>query len=135
MKLVLFLCTGNYYRSRYAEEMFNFLAPARCSGWKAISRGIAVDLGSSNVGPIARSAVTALHQRGVSFDPLNARMPLQAEVADLEAADYIVALKQAEHLALMHQRFASWISSSDADCIEYWHIHDIDQMTPQQALP
>ena len=27
MKVVLFLCTGNYYRSRYAEEMFNLIAP------------------------------------------------------------------------------------------------------------
>jgi protein-tyrosine phosphatase len=23
VKVVLFLCTGNYYRSRFAEEMFN----------------------------------------------------------------------------------------------------------------
>jgi protein-tyrosine phosphatase len=23
---ILFLCTGNYYRSRYAEELFNFRA-------------------------------------------------------------------------------------------------------------
>jgi protein-tyrosine phosphatase len=25
-KQVLFLCTGNYYRSRYAEELFNHLS-------------------------------------------------------------------------------------------------------------
>ncbi|MGM4967020.1 hypothetical protein AB7714_26215 [Tardiphaga sp. 1201_B9_N1_1] len=25
-RTVLFLCTGNYYRSRYAEELFNHLA-------------------------------------------------------------------------------------------------------------
>jgi protein-tyrosine phosphatase len=135
VKLVLFLCTGNYYRSRYAEEMFNFLAPARCSEWGAVSRGVAVDLGSSNVGPIARSAVKALLEHGVSFDPLNARMPLQVRIADLEAADHIVALKYAEHLPLMQERFASWVSSSLPSRIEYWHVHDIDQMAPEQALP
>jgi protein-tyrosine phosphatase len=38
-KLVLFLCTGNYYRSRYAEELFNHLARAEGIGWRAFSRG------------------------------------------------------------------------------------------------
>ena len=55
MKVVLFLCTGNYYRSRYAEEMFNLIAPAECPGWTAVSRGIAVDLGANNVAPNHRS--------------------------------------------------------------------------------
>src|SRR5271165_5168046 len=50
MQVVLFLCTGNYYRSRFAEEMFNFLAPVKCPGWTAVSRGIAVDLGISKLG-------------------------------------------------------------------------------------
>jgi len=27
MKTALFLCSGNYYRSRYAEFYFNWLAP------------------------------------------------------------------------------------------------------------
>jgi protein-tyrosine-phosphatase len=34
---VLFLCTGNYYRSRYAEELFNHLARAEGLGWRAFS--------------------------------------------------------------------------------------------------
>ena len=97
MKIVLFLCTGNYYRSRFAEEMFNFAAPAECTGWRATSRGIAVDLGSKNVGPIAVSAAQALQERGVTFDRRLARMPLQVEISDLEAADHIVA---AHHVAL-----------------------------------
>ena len=57
MKVVLFLCTGNYYRSRFAEELFDYLAPANCAGWVAASRGIAVDLGNNNVGPIAAQTV------------------------------------------------------------------------------
>jgi protein-tyrosine phosphatase len=134
MKVVLFLCTGNYYRSRFAEEMFNFLAPVECPGWTAVSRGIAVDLGINNVGPIARSTALALEKRGITCNPRLARMPLQAEIADLESADHIVALKEAEHFPLMRERFPSWLRTSPAR-IEYWHIHDVDQMPPEQGLP
>lgn len=134
MKIVLFLCTGNYYRSRFAEEMFNFAAPAECTGWRATSRGIAVDLGSKNVGPIAVSAAQALQERGVTFDRRLARMPLQVEISDLEAADHIVALKHAEHFPLLQGRFPSWLATPEASRVEYWHVHDVDLMASEQAL-
>ena len=112
MKTVLFLCTGNYYRSRFAEELFNFLAPETCPGWTAASRGVAVDLGGGNVGPIARATEQALCGLGLAFDRQTARFPLQVAVEDLDAADHIVALKQAEHLPLMQARFAAWVAAS-----------------------
>ncbi len=135
MKVLLFLCTGNYYRSRYAEEMFNLLAPVECPGWTAVSRGIAVDLGTNNVGPIAGATVKALQKRGANFNLQHARMPLLLEIADLEFADHIVALKYAEHFPLMKDRFFSWLSRTDLSRMEYWNVHDIDEMTPEQALP
>lgn len=135
MKVVLFLCTGNYYRSRYAEEMFNLIAPAECPGWTAVSRGIAVDLGANNVGPIAGATVKALQKRGVNLNLQHARMPLQLEIPDLEFADHIVALKYAEHFPLMKDRFSSWLSRTDLSRMEYWNVHDVDEMTPEQALP
>ena len=135
MNVILFLCTGNYYRSRFAEEIFNVLAPVECPGWTAISRGIAVDLGINNIGPIARPTVEALQTRGVIFSPALARMPLQLEIADLESADHIIALKEAEHFPLMLERFPSWPGASDPSRMEYWRIDDVDQMPPEQALP
>lgn len=135
MKSLLFLCTGNYYRSRFAEELFNFLAPTECPGWVATSRGIAVDLGGKNVGPIAHSTVEALHQRGVQFNLSEAKTPRQLVVSDLEAADHIVAVKYAEHSPLLRERFSSWLALSDPSRIEFWHVHDIDVMAPQEALP
>ena len=39
MKRVLFLCTGNYYRSRFAELLFNSIAQGRELGWQADSCG------------------------------------------------------------------------------------------------
>ncbi len=135
MKVVLFLCTGNYYRSRFAEELFNFLAPRKCPGWIAASRGIAVDLGSNNIGPIAAQTVTALQRRGVHLDRQFVRMPIQLKLADLNDADHIVGLKYAEHFPLMKNRFHSWLTINDIDRMEYWDVHDIDLMTPELALP
>ena len=36
-KTVLFLCTGNYYRSRFAEILFNSVAGRMGLPWKASS--------------------------------------------------------------------------------------------------
>src|SRR6185312_8984112 len=53
---VLFLCTGNYYRSRYAEELFNHFAKIEGLDWRAFSRG-ATERGSpGNMGPMSRFA-------------------------------------------------------------------------------
>jgi protein-tyrosine phosphatase len=135
MRTVLFLCTGNYYRSRFAEELFNFLAPKECPRWVADSRGIAVDLGHANVGPIAIATVKALQERGVNFEPSEARAPMQLEISDLEAASHVVALKYAEHFPLMGRRFPAHSATRAASRIEYWRVDDVDAMTPDEALP
>ena len=44
-KTVLFLCTGNYYRSRYAEALFNSVAGKMSLPWRASSRGLALERG------------------------------------------------------------------------------------------
>src|SRR5689334_1886389 len=90
-KNILFLCTGNYYRSRFAEILFNALASKRGLPWKASSRGLALERGASNIGPMAVSAIRALKARGVhaalDFD----RFPVQVTLDDFEAAHCVVA--------------------------------------------
>ena len=55
MKRVLFLCTGNYYRSRFAEILFNHLAPQHNLDWHAESSGLHVQSdGIINSGPLSR---------------------------------------------------------------------------------
>ena len=49
--IVLFLCTGNYYRSRFAEVLFNHVAGERGLGWRAESRGLDLAGGVNNMGP------------------------------------------------------------------------------------
>jgi hypothetical protein len=39
-KQVLFVCTGNHYRSRFAEALFNQKARQAQLDWRALSRGL-----------------------------------------------------------------------------------------------
>ena len=57
VRSVLFLCTGNYYRSRFAEIVFNSVAERMGLPWRASSRGLALGRGVNNVGPMAVAAV------------------------------------------------------------------------------
>ena len=127
MKTVLFLCTGNYYRSRLAEFYFNHLAAERKVPWRAVSRGLRIT--GSNPGPL--SAHTRAWLAANNIDPAEPhRMPIPVLEADFWSADQIVAVKEAEHRSLMQERFSHW-----ADRVEYWHVHDLDAATPDAAIP
>src|SRR5216683_7550393 len=96
-KSVLFLCTGSYYRSRFAEILFNSVAERMGLPWRASSRGLALERGINNVGPMESLAVKALEALAISAVEETARFPVQATADDLERADRVVALKEAEH--------------------------------------
>ena len=117
MKTILFLCTGNYYRSRFAEELFNHHAERAGLDWVAQSRGLALERGAHNVGPISPFALHAL-------------FPRQCTVDDLSGADFLVAVKEAEHRPLMRERFGEWEHRAD-----YWNVHDVEDVAPAEALP
>jgi predicted translation initiation factor SUI1 len=122
-KIVLFLCTGNYYRSRLAEILFNSIAGKMGLPWKASSRGLALERGVHNVGPMAMAAVKALEARDLHAVAESSRCPMQVTVEDFETAHWIVALKEAEHLALLQERFPAW-----AEKVEYWQIDDAPEV-------
>src|SRR4051794_28595857 len=118
-KTVLFLCTGNYYRSRFAEVLFNSVAGKMGLPWRASSRGLALERGVTNVGPMAASAVQALEALGGRATEAMTRMPAPLTNDDLESSALIVALKHAEHLPLLQERFPAWAAR-----VEFWHIDD-----------
>src|SRR6478672_440896 len=103
-KTILFLCTGNYYRSRFAEILFNSVAGKMGLSWQASSRGLALERGVNNVGPMALAAIKALEALGVRASDAVTRLPAQVITDDLEAADRVVALQQDEHLPLLQER-------------------------------
>ncbi len=125
---LLFLCTANYYRSRYCELLFNHYAEQHGLNWRADSRGILASL-HNNPGPIYSVVVNRLEKMGVNPEKKH-RYPLQLTEKDLEQAQVTIALKEAEHHLMMKRLFPKW-----ADQISYWHIHDIDVESPEAALP
>jgi protein-tyrosine phosphatase len=129
LKTILFLCTGNYYRSRFAEAYFNALARRTGLPWRAESRGLALEFGVHNVGPISAHTLARLGALGIPAGD-GPRPPAQVAAADLGAADLVVAVKEAEHRPLMRERFPDWEHR-----VEYWHVHDLDCATPADALP
>ena len=125
---LLFLCTGNFYRSRFAEILFNVQAARSALPWQALSRGLATELISRDYGPISLSAVNGLEQRGISLDH-NVRYPIQLEEADLLQADRVIALYEAEHRPYLERRFPGWENR-----IEYWIVPDRDEASVDEAL-
>lgn len=115
---LLFLCTGNYYRSRFAELLFNAMAANQALPWQAFSRGLALDKGVNNIGAMSPFALDALRVLEITSVETE-RFPLQVEERDLQAADHIIALQEAEHKLYLQERYPTWSSK-----VEYWHIHD-----------
>lgn len=116
---VLFLCTGNYYRSRFAEVLFNSVATKMGLPWRASSRGLAIERGMNNVGPMAVSAIEALAAFGICPSDDCVRAPAQVTEEELTMADRIIALKRDEHLPMLEERFPAWAAQ-----VEFWHVDD-----------
>ncbi len=128
MKTVLFLCTGNYYRSRFAEELFNALAQRAGLAWRADSAGLLVDHSNDNLGPMSSNALRALALRHIVVAP-PLRYPRQVRARDLAGADRVIALNESEHRLMLEAQFPGW-----AELAEYWHIADLAEAPPGVSL-
>src|SRR5262249_7494475 len=107
MPRILFLCTGNYYRSRFAEELCNAIVREQRLGWVADSAGLAPECHTRNVGPISVHALAALEMRGVVVAEPH-RSPKDVTLEQLTSATRVIALCEREHRVLVRERFAEW---------------------------
>jgi protein-tyrosine phosphatase len=126
MPEVLFLCTGNYYRSRYAEALFNHEAGLRGLDWRAFSRGLAIHLAPP--GGLSPHTTLRLLERRIARDGTSAD-PVQVAEADFTRAARIIALKETEHRPMIARLHPAWV-----DRVGYWEISDLDGATPEDAL-
>jgi protein-tyrosine phosphatase len=127
-KNILFLCTGNYYRSRFAELLFNHLAQQHDLKWQATSRGLALELGVNNVGSISQHTLAGLAARAIALE-VQTRYPLALNESDLEDAHHIVAVNRDEHLPILERKFPLCVKQ-----VEFWHVRDLDFAMPEEAL-
>lgn len=126
---VLFLCSGNYYRSRFAELFFNHLAQVEDLTHRADSAGLWPDCHTHNPGAISPHTIAALSERGVPL-PAVLRAPRDVHASDIERAVITVALKEAEHRPIVSQRFPALLER-----VEFWHVDDVGDAPPSVALP
>lgn len=123
---ILFICTGNFYRSRFAEATFNHYAGKASLPWRAFSRGLETDWAEGN---ISSHITHILKRRGIALHH-TAETTIQLSEKDLRSARRIIALKESEHRPMMRIKFPEW-----TDRVEYWDTDDLDLIPPSQALP
>ncbi len=125
---VLFLCTGNYYRSRVAEEVFNHLCRHEALDASAFSRGLGgLWANPRNAGPISSNAVEFLVSRGIGIRS-RTRMPLPCTPRDVVRASLIIGLDDREHRGMFFSRFPAVHRP-----IEFWRIGDVGGMDVGEA--
>jgi predicted translation initiation factor SUI1 len=116
-KVVLFLGTGSYHGSRFAETVFNQVAGKMGLPWKASSRGLALEGGTSPDSATAASAVQALQALGVRDTKDFTQLPGSLVAEDLDGAAWVVALNEEKDRPLLGERFPA-----HAEKAEYWQI-------------
>jgi len=129
MNKILFVCTGNYYRSRFAEEYFNHLAKHNELHWKAYSKGLSQNMPSlNNPGPISVHTLEALKSRGVEGEEIH-RYPRPITKADFPTHDRIIAMSEIEHKPMIEERFLA-----HGKFVEYFEVGDLPVEKPESAI-
>lgn len=129
MQTILFLCTGNYYRSRFAEEYFNHLVAIKNLNWKAFSKGLSQNMPSlNNPGTISVHALEALKDMQVIGKELD-RFPQPIIQADFKNHEKIIALSEAEHKPMLKKRFENHYAK-----VNYFEVGDLPVEEPKDAM-
>ena len=124
---VLFVCTGNYYRSRLAEVYFNHMAAHENLNWTAFSVGTEAELGH-NEGPVSMHTIEACTRLGI---PLATpyRFPVQISKKYLDACRLAILLNEDEHLPYIQKHFPA-----SMHLVQSWKILDVEYESPETAI-
>ena len=120
---ILFLCTGNYYRSRLAEELLRYNAKKADLEIECDSAGLGKIPNPSNPGPIGIAALEYLQKRGISSLSL-ARYPKQWTPSDIQTADIIVCMNEREHRVMFERQARPFLNHGQ---IVFWRIPDVEE--------
>ena len=124
---VLFLCTGNYYRSRFAEELWNHYARRNHLREQAASKGFKPDP-KNNPGAMSRFSLERLATRGIT--PAGAaRLPAAVTRADLLRYRILIALSESEHRPMLLGQFPEFLGA-----VRFWQVEDVQLECSTSAL-
>lgn len=99
-----FICMGNYYRSRLAEELALHYAAQRGLEIAVDSGGLTDVARSLNPGPIAKATLRYLAEKHI-VPKYAHRYPKQVDVEGVFTADYVILTDEDEQLPLFKQAF------------------------------
>ena len=125
-KKILFVCTGNYYRSRFAEIYFNYFAKLKPLSWEAFSRGFNVD-NPNNVGFLSPQAEKTLLLLQIPISCNNP--PVKITAQNIKEADMVIALNKKEHGVFVDKYFQNLQNK-----FIFWDIQDLHELSSQEAL-
>ena len=121
IRSVLFLCTGNAYRSRYAEAWFNYLCimdPRNKHTLKAFSRGLNVTCGTLDacrLGYYPETRERLLEKQIPAC--CTGSSTRQVEYRDFLLADLVICMYEIEHRPYIDEKFPSMSPI-------YWNVPD-----------
>ncbi len=127
MHNILFVCTANIFRSRFAEEVFNCLVIKQRIPAKAFSAGLKV--GEYHVRKIYRPALEQLTKFNIKPKRPN-ELSVHINEVQLSKYDQLICMDEAEHKPMV-------LSNSKLNDInfEYWDIIDEPKVQSDVSLP
>lgn len=127
MKKILFVCTGNYYRSRFAEIVFNHLAAQHKIQAVAFSRGLRLNP-QKNTEVISPHVPSFLSELNIPL--LDPGISTKIDLKDLYHADLVIVLDEKEHRPMVRSAFPDWEHK-----VTYWSFEDDYLVSPNEVLP
>ena len=127
MRKVLFICTGNWYRSRLSEVLFNYYAMMAKLEWRADSRGMT----ETSIRGLSPDAMAYLEQKGLHTYLDEPRDPEAIKVSDLEESDLVITLCRDEHEGMMRERFGQIPKFMENNGkLRFWNVFDVPTEAP-----
>ena len=124
---VLFVCTANIHRSRFAEEVFNHLAKKGDSVHQAFSAGLRV--GDYSFRTIYYPALDNLKKFNITPHRPSAH---SMHIDDVDLSEYgrIICMDEGEHKPMVLAN-----PNLKNDLFEYWNIIDEPKVKSELSLP
>ena len=131
MKKLLFVCSGNYYRSRFAEAYFNYLSEMFNLNTTSESRGLAIHFAdelAEEHGEISTDTLERCNDLGIPNRYWEKNRE-SLELKDFNNFDEIICLDIEEHAPMIKEQFPDKIYS-----VNYFKVKDVFDWSPNKTL-